>query len=106
MPTCNIYLLGAQKEITAGFSAATQHRHIGFAFQSDVASEHRMKIRRTFGAKWQCVLAAGVDLEQIRSIGMWFNISQIKGRPSSHIWIGRYGDEMREKIDKQMDQLD
>jgi U4/U6 small nuclear ribonucleoprotein PRP31 len=52
MPTCNIHLLGAQKEITAGFSAATQHRHTGFAFQSDVASEHRMKIRRTVGAKW------------------------------------------------------
>jgi hypothetical protein len=100
MLTCNIHLLAAQKEITGGFSAATQHRHTGFAFQLDVASEHRMKIRRMVGGKWQCVLAAGVDLEQIRSIDMWFNISQIKGRPSSHIWIGGYGEDMGGKIDK------
>jgi U4/U6 small nuclear ribonucleoprotein PRP31 len=75
MPACNVHLLGAQKKITAGFSTATQRRHTGFVFQSDVVQqcppEHRMKIQRTVGAK--CVLAARMDLERSRVNGLWLS---------------------------------
>jgi U4/U6 small nuclear ribonucleoprotein PRP31 len=88
MPACNVHLLGAQKKIAAGFSTATQKRHTGFIFQSDIVQscppELRMKIQRTVGAK--SVLAARMDLERSRM-------------------NGGYGDELREKIDKQIDRL-
>jgi RNA processing factor Prp31 len=63
--------LGAQKKITAGFSTATQRRHTGFIFQSEIVSqtpsEYRMKVQRTVGAK--CVLAARMDLERSQRDG-------------------------------------
>ncbi|KDR83555.1 hypothetical protein GALMADRAFT_235772 [Galerina marginata CBS 339.88] len=88
MPSCNAHLLGAQKKITAGFSTATQKRHTGFIFQSELVaqtpSEYQLKVQRTVGAK--CVLAARMDLERSRR-------------------DGSYGDSLRDKIDKHIDRL-
>ncbi|KAI0306944.1 hypothetical protein B0F90DRAFT_1807663 [Multifurca ochricompacta] len=88
MPSCNVHLLGAQKKIAAGFSSATQRRHTGFIYQSELIqstpSEHQLKLQRTVGAK--CVLAARMDLERNRR-------------------DGDYGTELREKIEKHLDRL-
>ncbi|KAK0468049.1 uncharacterized protein EV420DRAFT_1502608 [Desarmillaria tabescens] len=71
MPACNVHLLGAQRKITAGFSTATQKRHTGFIFQSELVTqtppEYQLKIQRTIGAK--SVLAARMDLERQRRDG-------------------------------------
>uniref|UniRef100_A0A0W0FCE3 Nop domain-containing protein n=1 Tax=Moniliophthora roreri TaxID=221103 RepID=A0A0W0FCE3_MONRR len=88
MPSCNVHLLGAQKKIAAGFSTATQRRHTGFIFQSDLVNqtppEYRLKIQRTIGAK--AVLAARMDLERQQR-------------------DGGYGETLREKIEKHIDRL-
>ncbi|KAH8988625.1 Nop domain-containing protein [Lactarius akahatsu] len=88
MPACNVHLLGAQRKIAAGFSSATQRRHTGFVYQSELIqstpSEHQLKLQRTVGAK--CVLAARMDLERNRR-------------------DGGYGEELREKIEKHLDRL-
>ncbi|KIM90992.1 hypothetical protein PILCRDRAFT_59417 [Piloderma croceum F 1598] len=88
MPACNVHLLGAQKKITAGFSTATQRRHTGFVFQSELIQQtppdYRLKVQRTVGAK--AVLAARMDLERSRR-------------------DGQYGEELREKIEKHIDRL-
>ncbi|KAF8743861.1 hypothetical protein AX14_000258 [Amanita brunnescens Koide BX004] len=88
MPSCNVHLLGAQKKITAGFSTATQRRHTGFIFQSEIVSqtpsEYRMKVQRTVGAK--CVLAARMDLERSQR-------------------DGTYGKTLREVVEKHIDRL-
>ncbi|KAJ3501353.1 hypothetical protein NLJ89_g9374 [Agrocybe chaxingu] len=88
MPGCNAHLLGAQKKITAGFSTATQKRHTGFIFQSELVSqtppEYQLKVQRTVGAK--CVLAARMDLERSRR-------------------DGTYGESLRDKIEKHIDRL-
>ncbi|KAH9938487.1 uncharacterized protein B0H18DRAFT_1081133 [Fomitopsis serialis] len=79
MPACNVYVtLGAQRKISAGFSSATQRRHTGFVFQSEIIQQtppdYRLKVQRTVGAK--CCLAA-------RS----------------------YGEELRDKVEKHIDRL-
>jgi len=88
MPACNVHLLGAQRKITAGFSTATQRRHTGFIFQSELVSqtppEYQLKVQRTVGAK--AVLAARMDLERQRR-------------------DGSYGESLRDKIDKHIDRL-
>ncbi|TFK43363.1 hypothetical protein BDQ12DRAFT_622277 [Crucibulum laeve] len=88
MPSCNVHLLGAQKKIAAGFSSATQRRHTGFIFQSELVSqtppEYQLKVQRTVGAK--CVLAARMDLERQRR-------------------DGTYGETLRDKIEKHIDRL-
>ncbi|KAJ6539190.1 Nop domain-containing protein [Mycena capillaripes] len=88
MPACNVHLLGAQRKITAGFSTATQRRHTGFIFQSELVSqtppEYQLKVQRTVGAK--AVLAARMDLERQRR-------------------DGSYGENLRDKIDKHIDRL-
>ncbi|KAG8695247.1 U4/U6-U5 snRNP complex subunit prp31 [Ceratobasidium sp. 394] len=88
MPACNVHLLGAQKKITAGFSTATQNRHTGFVFQSELVqqtpAEYRVKAQRTIGAK--CVLAARMDMERTRR-------------------DGSYGEELRAKIEKHLERL-
>ncbi|PPQ77307.1 hypothetical protein CVT25_010888 [Psilocybe cyanescens] len=88
MPSCNAHLLGAQRKITAGFSTATQKRHTGFIFQSEIVQqtppEYQLKVQRTVGAK--CVLAARMDLERSRR-------------------DGTYGEMLRDKIDKHIDRL-
>ncbi|KAI0650136.1 Nop domain-containing protein [Trametes meyenii] len=88
MPSCNVYLLGAQKKIAAGFSSVMQRRHTGFVYQSDLVQqtppEYRMKVQRTVGAK--CTLAARMDLERQRR-------------------DGTYGEQLREKIEKHIDRL-
>jgi len=88
MPSCNVHLLGAQRKITAGFSTATQKRHTGFIFQSELVTqtppEYQLKIQRTIGAK--SVLAARMDLERSRR-------------------DGSYGDSLRDKIEKHIDRL-
>ncbi|TFY69604.1 hypothetical protein EVG20_g3064 [Dentipellis fragilis] len=88
MPACNVHLLGAQRKIAAGFSTATQRRHTGFIYQSELIqqtpSEHQLKMQRTVGAK--SVLAARMDLER-------------------HRRDGSYGEELREKIEKQLDRI-
>jgi U4/U6 small nuclear ribonucleoprotein PRP31 len=70
-PPCSFQLLGAQRKITAGFSTATQGRHTGFIFQSEIVTstppEYRLKVQRTVGAK--AVLAARMDLERQRRDG-------------------------------------
>ena len=67
-------LLGAQRKITAGFSTATQKRHTGFIFQSELVQhtppEYQLKVQRTVGAK--CVLASRMDLERSRRDGEFF----------------------------------
>ncbi|KAF8665759.1 hypothetical protein AX16_000207 [Volvariella volvacea WC 439] len=88
MPSCNVHLLGAQKKIAVGFSSATQKRHTGFIFQSQLVAqtppEYQLKVQRTVGAK--AVLAARMDLER-------------KHRD------GAYGEQLRDKIDKHIDRL-
>jgi len=88
MPACNVHLLGAQRKIAAGFSSATQKRHTGFIFQSEIVQqtppEYQLKVQRTVGAK--CALAARMDLERSRR-------------------DGGYGDQLREKIEKHVDRL-
>ncbi|KAL9712799.1 U4/U6-U5 snRNP complex subunit prp31 [Leucoagaricus gongylophorus] len=88
MPACNVHLLGAQKKITAGFSTATQRRHTGFIFQSELVTqtppEYQLKVQRTVGAK--SVLAARMDLERMRR-------------------DGSYGESLRDKIEKHIDRL-
>jgi len=88
MPACNVYLLGAQRKIAAGFSSATQRRHTGFVYQSELVQqtppEYRLKVQRTIGAK--CALAARMDLER-------------------HRRDGSYGEELRDKIEKHIDRL-
>ncbi|PFH52519.1 hypothetical protein AMATHDRAFT_74007 [Amanita thiersii Skay4041] len=88
MPSCNVHLLGAQKKITAGFSTATQRRHTGFIFQSEIVTqtppEYRLKVQRTVGAK--SVLAARMDLERQRR-------------------DGSYGEGLRDQIEKHIDRL-
>ncbi|KAF8264964.1 hypothetical protein EI94DRAFT_1772531 [Lactarius quietus] len=89
MPACNVHLLGAQRKIAAGFSSATQRRHTGFVYQSELIQstpqEHQLKLQRTVGAK--CVLAARMDLERTREM------------------VCAYGEELREKIEKHLDRL-
>ncbi|KIM45973.1 hypothetical protein M413DRAFT_441032 [Hebeloma cylindrosporum] len=88
MPACNAHLLGAQRKITAGFSTATQKRHTGFIFQSDLVQhtppEYQLRVQRTVGAK--CVLASRMDLERSRR-------------------DGTYGESLRDKIEKHIDRL-
>ncbi|KAL0581988.1 U4/U6-U5 snRNP complex subunit prp31 [Marasmius crinis-equi] len=88
MPSCNVHLLGAQKKITAGFSTATQRRHTGFIFQSELVTQtppdYQLKIQRTVGAK--AVLAARMDLERQQR-------------------DGSYGEGLRDKIEKHIDRL-
>lgn len=64
-------LLGAQRKITAGFSTATQRRHTGFVYQSELVqqtpAEYQLKLQRTIGAK--AVLAARMDLERNKRDG-------------------------------------
>ncbi|KAF7313671.1 Nop domain-containing protein [Mycena chlorophos] len=88
MPACNVHLLGAQRKITAGFSTATQKRHTGFIFQSELVAqtppEYQLKLQRTIGAK--AVLAARMDLERQRR-------------------DGSYGESLRDKIEKHIDRL-
>ncbi|EIM88125.1 Nop domain-containing protein [Stereum hirsutum FP-91666 SS1] len=88
MPACNVHLLGAQRKITAGFSTATQRRHTGFVYQSELVqqtpAEYQLKLQRTIGAK--AVLAARMDLERNKR-------------------DGDYGEELREKIEKRLDRL-
>ncbi|KIK95124.1 hypothetical protein PAXRUDRAFT_827311 [Paxillus rubicundulus Ve08.2h10] len=88
MPSCNVHLLGAQKKVALGFSTATQRRHTGFIFQSDLVQqtppEYQLKVQRTVGAK--SVLAARMDLERTRR-------------------DGSYGEDLRDKIEKHIDRL-
>ncbi|EIW82217.1 Nop domain-containing protein [Coniophora puteana RWD-64-598 SS2] len=88
MPACNVHLLGAQRKVALGFSVATQKKHTGFVFQSDLIqqtpSEYQLKVQRTVGAK--SVLAARMDLERTRK-------------------DGSYGADLREKIEKHIDRL-
>ncbi|KAJ6629151.1 hypothetical protein B0H10DRAFT_2160619 [Mycena sp. CBHHK59/15] len=88
MPSCNVHLLGAQRKIAAGFSSATQRRHTGFIFQSELVSqtppEYQLRVQRTVGAK--AVLAARMDLERQQR-------------------NGSYGEALRDKIDKHIDRL-
>ncbi|KAJ2924967.1 hypothetical protein H1R20_g12140, partial [Candolleomyces eurysporus] len=88
MPACNVHLLGAQKKIAAGFSSATQKRHTGFIFQSELVvqtpPEYQLKVQRTVGAK--CVLSARMDLERQRR-------------------DGSFGESLRDKIEKHIDRL-
>lgn len=109
MPACNVYvrplfrayihslffvftricmqLLGAQKKIAAGFSTATQSRHTGFIFQSEIVQqtppEYRLKIQRTVGAK--CALASRMDLERQRRDGA-SSLSQCSSRRVTHVY--------------------
>lgn len=88
MPACNVHLLGAQRKVALGFSVATQKKHTGFVFQSDLIQqtppEYQLKVQRTVGAK--SVLAARMDLERTRK-------------------DGSYGADLREKIEKHIDRL-
>ncbi|PVF99729.1 Nop domain-containing protein [Serendipita vermifera] len=88
MPACNIPLLGAQKKITAGFSTATQGRHTGYLFQSELINmtppEYKRKIQRTLAGK--CALVARMDMDR-------------------KIRDGSYGLKLRGQVEKRIDQL-
>ena len=68
-----LQLLGAQRKIAAGFSSATQRRHTGFVYQSELVqqtpAEYQLKLQRAVGAK--SVLAARMDLERRRRDGQY-----------------------------------
>ena len=66
-------------------------------------SDYRLKVQRTVGAK--CVLAARMDLERQRRDGMALVSVQHTLNFNSSIFIGSYGEELREKIEKQIDRL-
>lgn len=72
----SVQLLGAQRKIAAGFSSATQRRHTGFVFQSELViqtpPDYQLKVQRTVGAK--AVLAARMDLERQRRDGESFTL--------------------------------
>eukprot|EP00056_Hartaetosiga_gracilis_P019928 m.16658 g.16658 ORF g.16658 m.16658 type:complete len:522 (+) comp8034_c0_seq1:48-1613(+) len=63
MPACNVLLLGSQKKVMSGFSAAQTLPHTGFIFYSDIVQsqppEYRKKCARMVAAK--VTLAARVD---------------------------------------------
>ncbi|KZO89868.1 Nop domain-containing protein [Calocera viscosa TUFC12733] len=88
IPASNYHLLGAQKKIAAGFSTATQNRHTGFIFQSEIVQETqpdlRRKAQRTVSAK--CALAVRMDLERAYR-------------------DGSYGHKVREQVEKHLEQL-
>lgn len=98
--------MGAQKKITAGFSTATQRRHTGFIFQSEIVTEtppeYRMKVQRTVGAK--CVLAARMDLERSQRDG---NVSDPFVLFVADLFTtpGTYGKSLREVVEKHIDRL-
>lgn len=62
-----------------------------------------MKIQRTVGAK--SVLAARMDLERNRMTGTWRNIIGSATPQLTHVTTGTYGEELRDKIEKQIDRL-
>ncbi|KAL8286285.1 hypothetical protein RQP46_004773 [Phenoliferia psychrophenolica] len=91
IPASNIYLLGATKKLSTGFSTASHsvdRLHTGFIYQCPMAQntrqEDRMKAQRKIGAK--VALAARVD---------------IAGSSPD----GAYGEEMVEKLEREMDRL-
>ncbi|KAG8877570.1 U4/U6-U5 snRNP complex subunit prp31 [Tulasnella sp. 331] len=65
MPACNVQHLGKQQRIMNGFSTATQARHSGFIYYSDLIQnspiDTREKAQRTVAAK--VVLTARMDLQ-------------------------------------------
>jgi U4/U6 small nuclear ribonucleoprotein PRP31 len=90
----------------AGFSTATQNRHTGFIFQSEVVqgmqSEYRLKAQRTVGAK--CVLAARMDLHP-GSDGKLTTCVFMSSLLKYILFIGSYGRKLREQIDKHLEKL-
>jgi U4/U6 small nuclear ribonucleoprotein PRP31 len=101
-------LLGAQRKIAAGFSSATQRRHTGFVYQSELIQstpqEHQLKLQRTVGAK--CVLAARMDLERNKRDGRSSLYPLYHPMMTSFVRVtGAYGEELREKIEKHLDRL-
>ncbi|SCV72083.1 BQ2448_4777 [Microbotryum intermedium] len=91
IPHSNIYVLGAVKRATTGFSTASHsvdRLHTGFIYQCPLVqrtrAEDRMKAQRKVGAK--VALACRVDLA------------------GSHP-TGQFGEEMLEKLEKEMERL-
>ncbi|SGY21655.1 BQ5605_C016g08261 [Microbotryum silenes-dioicae] len=91
IPHSNIYVLGAVKRATTGFSTAAHsvdRLHTGFIYQCPLVqrtrAEDRMKAQRKVGAK--VALACRVDLA------------------GSHP-TGQFGEEMLEKLEKEMERL-
>ena len=69
--------------------------------------EHQLKLQRTVGAK--CVLAARMDLERNRRDGSSLSsplspLDLVTMFPSP-VFVGDYGEELREKIEKHLDRL-
>ncbi|KAG9002829.1 U4/U6-U5 snRNP complex subunit prp31 [Tulasnella sp. JGI-2019a] len=87
MPACNVQHLGKQQRIMNGFSTATQARHSGFIYYSDLIQsspiDTREKAQRTVAAK--VVLTARMDLQ-----------------PGGN---GNFGRAMRAKVLKHIEQL-
>ncbi|KAG9008896.1 U4/U6-U5 snRNP complex subunit prp31 [Tulasnella sp. JGI-2019a] len=87
MPACNVQHLGKQQRIMNGFSTATQARHSGFIYYSDLIQsspiDTREKAQRTVAAK--VVLTARIDLQ-----------------PGGN---GNFGRAMRAKVLKHIEQL-
>lgn len=73
-------------------------------FQCDLVQqtppEYQLKVQRTVGAK--CVLAARMDLERTRANGEYVESSCI---PCVENFLGSYGQELRDKIEKHIDRL-
>jgi U4/U6 small nuclear ribonucleoprotein PRP31 len=55
IPACNLQVLGKMNKNTIGLSAATQIRHVGHIFQSELIQkcypEYRKKVNRMVAAK-------------------------------------------------------
>ncbi|EDQ92511.1 uncharacterized protein MONBRDRAFT_35569 [Monosiga brevicollis MX1] len=90
MPACNILLLGSQKKVATGFSAATNLPHTGHIFYSDVVQgqppESRRKCARLVAGK--LALAARVDAMR-----------------ESKITGATVGLKLREEIEKKMEKF-
>lgn len=88
MPSCNVQVLGSQKQQLSGFSRVAMLPHTGFVYYSDIVQDtqpdFRRKAARLVAAK--CTLAARVD--------------------ACHESIdGRIGQQLREEVEKKLDKL-
>lgn len=102
--------LGKQQRITAGFSTATQARHSGFIYYSDLIQnspiETREKAQRTVAAK--VVLTARMDLQPGSDGGnrTYTTLPRLTdGYARRSIETGTFGRAMRDKALKHIEQL-
>eukprot|EP00045_Choanoeca_perplexa_P008737 m.82094 g.82094 ORF g.82094 m.82094 type:complete len:487 (-) comp14599_c0_seq1:958-2418(-) len=90
MPACNILLLGSQKKVSAGFSAANTLPHTGHIFYSDLVQNQPPEIRRKAARLVASKLALAARVDAMRD-------------PS--ITGPTVGVKLREEIEKKMERF-